>query len=78
MIDVKTVASGFAIAGGLGLAALGLGSGVASADPAPFTPQVSANQDGGGHAQAAPSPYAAYGDSSICGTPGMYFVNVCT
>jgi hypothetical protein len=35
MTDFKTIAAGIAIAGSLGLAALGVGSGVANASPSP-------------------------------------------
>jgi hypothetical protein len=78
MIEFKAIAGGFAIAGSLALASLGMGSGVANAAPRPVDPQVPSIQ---GTSQAddrpAPSPYAAYGGPSICATPGLYFVNIC-
>lgn len=74
MIDLKAAIGGFAVAGSLALAALGMGSGVANAEPSPPAPQVTSSQN----TDQAPSPYAAYGDTSICATPGLYFVNVCS
>lgn len=81
MIDVKAVAGGFAIAGSLALASLGMGSGLANAAPAePQVPSVQGtSQVGSAAAQpSAPSPYAAYGDTSVCANPGLYFVNICS
>jgi hypothetical protein len=83
MIDFKTIAGGVAIAGTLGFTALGLGTGIANAAPAPGAPQVTSVQDAGQSnaptppRPTQPSPYAAYGSGSICGTPGLYFVNIC-
>jgi hypothetical protein len=81
VINLKTIAGGLAIAGSLGIASLGLGSAVAEAATAP-DPQVTAVQDvsqsGGATTDVnAPSPYAIYGGGSLCGTPGLYFVNIC-
>lgn len=79
MIDFKAAAGGFAIMGSLGLAALGIGSGVANAEPSPPAPQVTSSYEAGqAPGSATPSPYAAYGDASICAMPGLYFVNVCS
>jgi hypothetical protein len=51
MLDLKTIAAGSLIAGGLGLAAIGVGTGVANAAPA--SPVISGPQwladDEGGH-----------------------------
>ena len=50
MIDVKNIAGGIVIAGSLGLAALGLGAGVASAAPSVSAPETTWAQDPGwGH-----------------------------
>ena len=81
MFDVKRIAGGLAIAGSLGIAGLGMGSAVADAATPP-TPQVSAVQDaaqdgGSSPGVSEPSPYAIYGGSGLCGTPGLYFVNIC-
>ncbi|BBZ26711.1 hypothetical protein MMAD_10060 [Mycolicibacterium madagascariense] len=81
MFDVTRIAGGLAIAGALGLAGLGAGTAVADAATPP-TPQVSSVQDAaqnGGPVPGAstPSPYAIYGSSGLCGTPGLYFVNIC-
>lgn len=81
MIDVKAVAGGFAIAGSLALASLGVGVGLANAAPAdPQVPTVQGTSQVGSEAAepAAPSPYAAYGSASVCANPGLYFVNICS
>jgi hypothetical protein len=85
MIDLKTIAGGLVIAGSLGFATLGIGAGLANAEPSPGAPQVTSVQpadasqgDGQTPPVAPPSPYAAYGGPSICATPGLYFVNICT
>jgi hypothetical protein len=49
MIDLKTIAGGIAVAGTLGLAALGIGSGVANAAPSQTAPETTWAQDGWGH-----------------------------
>jgi hypothetical protein len=50
MIDLKTLAAGATIAGVLGLSALGIGAGTASAaPPLPTGPQIPWQQDGHGH-----------------------------
>src|ERR1700747_3713748 len=50
MIDLKTLATGATIAGVLGLSALGIGAGTASAaPPLPTGPQIPWQQDGHGH-----------------------------
>jgi hypothetical protein len=50
MINVKTIAAGAAIAGSLGFAALGIGTGVANAAPSPVGSGTELAQDGGwGH-----------------------------
>jgi hypothetical protein len=50
MIDVKTIAGGIALAGALGLGALGIGTGVANATPASAAPETTWAQDPGwGH-----------------------------
>jgi hypothetical protein len=72
MMHWKTIAAGATIAGSLGLAALGLGSGLANAAPTPLATQVSFSQWGGGgyyphggrHDWGGPgwgAPPAAYG-----------------
>jgi hypothetical protein len=81
VINLKTIAGGLAIAGSLGIASLGMGAAVANAETAP-SPQVTAVQnvaqnDGSAPGAPTPSPYAVYGGTSLCGTPGMYFVNIC-
>jgi hypothetical protein len=48
MTHWKTIAAGATIAGSLGLAALGLGSGLANAAPSPVASQVGWSQWGGG------------------------------
>ncbi|MBJ7336684.1 hypothetical protein [Mycolicibacterium sp.] len=77
MIDVKAIVGGVAVAGSLALAPLGMG--VANAAPPPVAPPVPSVQ---GTSQAdvpapAPSPYASYGNASVCAMPGLYFVNIC-
>ena len=47
MIHLKTIAAGTAIAGSLGLAALGIGSGVANAAPSPVVNGAGWAQDRG-------------------------------
>ena len=52
MLDLKTIAAGPLLAGGLGLAAVGMGTGVANAAPASPVitgPQWLADDDEGGH-----------------------------
>jgi hypothetical protein len=50
MIHLKTIAAGTVIAGSLGLAALGIGSGVANAAPSPVLSSAGFAQDRGwGH-----------------------------
>lgn len=79
MMNVKSIAGGLAIAGSLGIAALGFGSGTASAAPAPVPPQVASAQDAGESGPSPqPSPYAIYGGTDLCGMQGMFFSNVCT
>lgn len=79
MKNVKTMAGGIAIAGSLGIAALGFGMGVANAEPSPVPPQVTSAQDSGqSEVDPEPSPYAVYGGTDLCGMPGMYFTSVCT
>jgi hypothetical protein len=79
MTGLKTFAGRIAIAGSLALAPLGIFSGMANAAPAPVAPQVPTVQgDDRAPGPAAPSPYAAYGDRSVCAIPGLYFVNICT
>ena len=79
MISLKTIVGGAAIAGSLALAPLGIFSGVANAAPPPVEPQVPTVQGSDrAPAQPAPSPYAAYGGTSLCATPGLYFVNICS
>ena len=68
---------GFIVAGTAAFEALGVGSGVAGAAPAPSAPTVQSTQGVGQDVDPAPSPYASYGESSICATPGLYFVNIC-
>ncbi|MDT5340688.1 MAG: hypothetical protein QOD90_6193 [Mycobacterium sp.] len=75
MISLKTIVGGATIAGSL---ALGIFSGVANAAPPPVEPQVPVVQGGDRTpGPSTPSPYAAYGDRSVCATPGLYFVNIC-
>ena len=79
MMDLKTMAGGIALAGSLGIAALGFGAGLANAEPSPVPPQVATAQDSGqSGANPQPSPYAVYGGTDLCGMPGMYFTSVCT
>jgi hypothetical protein len=83
MVNLKTIAGGLAIAGSFGLAALGVGAGVAGAAPTPVAPTIPTVQsvsqsETQAPGWAAPSPYAAYGDAGLCGMPGMYFVNICS
>lgn len=79
MNGLKTIAGGIAIAGSLALAPLGIFSGTANAAPPPVAPQVPTVQgEDRAPSQPAPSPYAAYGGTSLCATPGLYFVNICT
>ena len=78
MISLKTLAGGVAIAGSLALAPLALGSGVANAEPSPVPPHFTSTQDGAAPTVGTSSPYAAYGSSAICATPGLYFVNICS
>jgi hypothetical protein len=57
MTHWKTIAAGATIAGSLGLAALGLGSGLANAAPSPVLSQVGWSQWGGwgpGHGPGGP------------------------
>jgi hypothetical protein len=59
MIDLKAIAAGTAIAGALGFAALGIGSGVANAAPSPIATQTSwAQNPGWGH---GPGPWGGGG-----------------
>ncbi len=79
MQGIRTIAGGIAVAGSLAL--FGIGSGVASAEPSVTTPQITSTQDvnqNGPVRPPTPSPYAIYGGGSLCGTPGLYFVNICT
>ena len=76
MIDLKAIAVGFAAAGVLTLGSLG--AGVANAAPAdPQVPSVQGTSSQTDNHAPAPSPYAAYGGSGMCATPGLYFVNIC-
>ncbi|MEU0499068.1 hypothetical protein [Mycobacterium sp. NPDC006124] len=76
MIDLKAVAAGVAISGALTLGSLG--AGVANAAPAdPSAPTVQGTSSQTDDHAVVPSPYAAYGGSGMCATPGLYFVNIC-
>jgi len=76
MIDLKAIAVGFAAAGVLTLGSLG--AGVANAAPAdPQVPSVQGTSSQTDNHATTPSPYAAYGGSGMCATPGLYFVNIC-
>jgi hypothetical protein len=59
MIDLKAIAAGTAIAGALGFAALGIGTGVANAAPSPIATQTAWAEDPGwGH---GPGPWGDHG-----------------
>ncbi|MDT5153360.1 MAG: hypothetical protein QOI01_5093 [Mycobacterium sp.] len=62
MIDLKTIAGGIAVAGTLGLAALGIGSGVANAAPSQTAPETTWAQDGGGHGHGGGGDWHGDGD----------------
>ncbi|BBZ26680.1 hypothetical protein MMAD_09750 [Mycolicibacterium madagascariense] len=61
MFDVKKIAAGAAIAGSLGLAALGAGAGVANADPYWGHGHGWGGPAWGGYAPPPPPPYYGYG-----------------
>jgi hypothetical protein len=68
MMHFKTIAAGTAVAGALGLAALGLGSGVANAAPSPVQSGTAFAQDAGwGH---GPRPGGPWGPGGWGGGPG--------
>jgi hypothetical protein len=84
MIDLKTIAGGLAVVGSLGLAALGLGAGVANAAPSFAAPETTWAQDPGwghGHGHGGggdwrgprwappPPPYYGYGGYGGYGAP---------
>ncbi|MET0316609.1 MAG: hypothetical protein ABW188_07265 [Rhodococcus fascians] len=54
MIDIKKIAAGTAIAGALGFAAIGIGTGVANAAPSPVVAQTAWAENPGGH---GPGPW---------------------
>jgi hypothetical protein len=76
MIHLKTIAAGTAIAGSLGLAALGIGSGVANAAPSPVLSSAGFAQDrgwGGDHGPGGPwrpGGWDGGGDRGWGGGPG--------
>ncbi|KAA0098842.1 hypothetical protein CIW49_13240 [Mycolicibacterium sp. P1-18] len=76
MIDLKAIAAGVAVTGALAFGSLG--AGVANAAPAdPAVPSVQGTSSQTDDHEIVPSPYAAYGGSGMCATPGLYFVNIC-
>ena len=71
MIHLKTIAAGTVIAGSLGLAALGVGSGVANAAPSPVVNGAGWAQDRGwGHGPGGPWRPGGWDGGRGWGGPG--------